>query len=562
MSRNNEKKKTSYERAKKEYLISNFKLQRLISYTNWLELNYPNKKTLNEQKKLSPSLKIKPKFSIIIPIYKTPLALLIECMDSALNQTYENFEVCVVDDNSQDKNIKRILNNYKEKYNSKIQLKFRTKNGHISIASNDAIDMANGDFIVLLDHDDILWPNALYELATAINNNPKANLIYTDEDKINKRNMHVHPFLKPEYNKLFLESCNYITHLAAIKTDLIKSLKGFRVGLDGAQDWDLFLRVSEKTSQIVHVPKILYSWRLSDASTSNNGFKSKPYAYEAQRKTIMEYCKRNDLKIKDAILPKGYVGWQLVYDLDNTQIGVVIAGNNSSASVYGIIRRIEDDAKKFGLETIYMINEKTIVEIKKIDKKLVTNLKIVSVNINTTSLTFSKVDDLINSKYILALSNIDDISGEEGWLNNAIGCASRNNTYAVALTIKNRDHSIHSSGLAYDQHGRAKKLLSGYIAGTDQRFDTMLFSCRYVEAPDIQGFLYRADRIPAKIKHHQVFSSHIECNKQHLKTVLSPYASLYLPNTAHTTSKLHANLPLSEYTGTDYLFSNTWNPQL
>src|SRR5581483_9651019 len=172
---------------------------------------------------------------------------------------------------------------------------------------NSAFELAGGEFIALLDHDDKLWPNALFEVVRAINEKPGADFIYSDEDKIDETGTkHSDPFFKPDWSPEFLRSINYITHFAVIKKSLVEKAGGFRVGYEGAQDWDLFLRVSRLTGKIFHVPAVLYSWRMSAASTAQAP-SSKDYAYVNQKKAL-----------KDDIKARGYqanLSWQIPFSM-------------------------------------------------------------------------------------------------------------------------------------------------------------------------------------------------------------------------------------------------------
>lgn len=232
-----------------------------------------------------------PLISILLPAYNTPESYLRECIESIIVQSYPKWELCIADDNSSDKSVVRIIDEYIKK-DKRIKLVKRPKNGHISKATNSALEIAKGDFVSLMDHDDILWPNALYETIVAIRNNPSVDLIYSDEDKIDGTGkLHSYPFLKPDFSPEFLESCNYITHFSTIRRTLMNEIGGFRAGYEGAQDWDLFIRIGEKTNHIIHLPKILYSWRIHENSTASDT-DAKPYVYEAQRKLLEDHIER------------------------------------------------------------------------------------------------------------------------------------------------------------------------------------------------------------------------------------------------------------------------------
>lgn len=273
----------------KNALFVEFSSNRLENYQ--FQNHYPSVADHMSQIKKSKFFKHRPLISIVMPTYNTPESFLRECIESVQLQSYDNWQLCIADDASTNTNVVKIIKEYADK-DSRIILVKRPKNGHISAATNSAIEVAKGEFISLLDHDDVLWPNALFEVASVINEHPDVDLIYTDEDKIDGLGTnHSYPFLKPDFSPEFLESCNYITHFSTIRTSLIRDISGFTLGTEGAQDWDLFIRIAEKTSQVIHIPKILYSWRIHEDSTAANT-DAKPYVYDAQLKLLNDHLKR------------------------------------------------------------------------------------------------------------------------------------------------------------------------------------------------------------------------------------------------------------------------------
>lgn len=233
-----------------------------------------------------------PLISILLPTYNTPETYLRECIDSIIIQSYPKWELCIADDHSSDENVLKIIREYQQ-HEKRIKVIERKSNGHISEATNSALEIATGDYVGLMDHDDVLWPNALYEFVSVIRNNPKVDFIYSDEDKIDGTGViHSYPFLKPDFSPEFLESCNYITHFSCMRSSVIRNVGGFRKGYEGAQDWDLFIRISEVTNNIFHIPKLLYSWRVHAASTASDT-DAKPYVYEAQLKLLKDHLTRS-----------------------------------------------------------------------------------------------------------------------------------------------------------------------------------------------------------------------------------------------------------------------------
>lgn len=236
-----------------------------------------------------------PLISIIVPTYNTDHYFLETMIQSVIAQRYVNWELILIDDHSLDGGVRRIIKKYAE-YDNRVRYKFLSKNQHISAATNAGIKIARGEYIGLLDHDDVIYPNTLAEFVKAINQNPNVKFIYSDEDKIvNKKR--VQPFFKPSWNLTLLHCVNYITHLAVIKKETLDKI-GYENGeYNGAQDWELFMRIGRNISsdEIVHIPIILYSWRMHPLSTSVN-LGVKPYVMEAQLKAV-----RDDLKERGLI---------------------------------------------------------------------------------------------------------------------------------------------------------------------------------------------------------------------------------------------------------------------
>lgn len=237
----------------------------------------------------------KPKISIILPTYNTEIKYLKQAVNSVKSQYYDNWELCIADDASDKNSVIDYLKTIEK--SEKIKIKYRSVNGHISEASNSSLQLATGEFIALMDHDDKLSPNALYEIAKVIINKPDVELIYSDEDKIDSENKRFDPYFKSEWNKDLLYSQNYISHLGVYKTELVRKIGGFRKGFEGSQDYDLLLRyinvINEKN--IIHIPKILYHWRAIKGSTALN-INAKNYAVEAGRKALEEHIYSTEIE--------------------------------------------------------------------------------------------------------------------------------------------------------------------------------------------------------------------------------------------------------------------------
>ena len=261
-------------------------------YQIWIQNNEPNELELIEQRKTK--FKIKPKFSIVVPMYNTPVNFFEELVNCLKEQTYSNWELCLADGSPErNKELENIIN--KEK---RIKYKFLNENKGISGNTNEALKLVTGDYILLVDHDDLIPIFCLYELAKTINKNPKVEFIYTDEDKIEGTKEHrCDPHFKPDFAIDTLRANNYITHLSVFKKQLMDKLGGFRDKYNGAQDFDIIIRATENTKNIIHIPKILYHWRVHPNSTAMVA-DAKPYAYEAGIKVIEDNLERQNLKAK------------------------------------------------------------------------------------------------------------------------------------------------------------------------------------------------------------------------------------------------------------------------
>ncbi|OCP10158.1 MULTISPECIES: glycosyltransferase [unclassified Ensifer] len=240
------------------------------------------------------------KVSILIPVYNTDPNFLRDCIKSVLNQSYTNVEVCIANDCSTKKSTLEILDWASD--DCRVKIAHREVNGHISAATNSALELATGEWIAMLDHDDLLHRHAISEIVAAIQEHPKAELIYSDEDKITAAGKRFSPFFKPDFSFDLLRSQNYLNHLTVYRASTIRALSGWRTGFEGSQDYDLNLRLVEclGSDQIVHIPKVLYHWRAVAGSVARAG-DQKPYALLSAKRALSEHSIRMGL---DAIVER------------------------------------------------------------------------------------------------------------------------------------------------------------------------------------------------------------------------------------------------------------------
>ena len=255
------------------------------NYKNWIKKNETDLYKFDESK-----IPYKPLISVVVPVYNVSTKMLKECIMSVLDQTYANWELCLADDASTMPEVRKCLKSFED--NTKIKIKYREKNGHISRCTNTAIKMATGEYIAFMDCDDVLAPNALYEVVKLLNQDKSLDFIYSDEDKLSEDGKHRHqPHFKPDWSPDTMMSLMYTCHLGVYRKRIGDELEWLRTGFEGAQDYDLTLRFTEKTKNIGHVTKILYHWRERKESTAINP-EAKGYIVDAARKTKEEALKR------------------------------------------------------------------------------------------------------------------------------------------------------------------------------------------------------------------------------------------------------------------------------
>lgn len=255
----------------------------------------------------------KPLISILMPTYNIEEKWLRACIESVLRQLYENWEFCIADDCSTKPHVRSVLEEYASS-DARIKIVFRETNGHISAATNSALEIATGEFCALLDNDDEISEHALYFVAREINLFPNAAMIYSDEDMIDENNRRYEPKFKPGFSLDLLYSLNFVTHLATYRTDVLRDINGFQIGCEGSQDYDLALRFIEQIDekQIRHIPHILYHWRAIKGSIALDS-NQKSYAHERARTAIASHLARTCAK---CVVKKGFAEFhRVIYDL-------------------------------------------------------------------------------------------------------------------------------------------------------------------------------------------------------------------------------------------------------
>lgn len=278
-----------------------------------------------------------PRFSVVTPVYRPTPDDLAATIRSVRDQDLDDWELILVDDASGDAEVTRVLHGASAA-DPRVHVIEREVNGHIVAASNDGLAAVNGQWVVLLDHDDLLTSNALAVLARTIDEHPDAGYVYSDEDKVDARGKYSDTFLKPDWSPERLRHQMYLGHLSAMRTDLVREVGGFHEGFDGSQDHDLALRVTERCKEVVHVPEVLYHWRIVPGSTAASA-REKDYATDAGVRAVQEHLRRIG-RGQDTVVPASVPHTYLTHRVLDPEllVSVVIPTCGSDGLVWGTKR--------------------------------------------------------------------------------------------------------------------------------------------------------------------------------------------------------------------------------
>ncbi|MEG5023672.1 tetratricopeptide repeat protein [Microcoleus sp. AT8-B5] len=420
------------------------------AYTKWRAKNSPREADLRKMAEILEIFNYKPLISIVMPAYNTPENYLQEAIESVLNQIYPYWELCIADDASTAPHVKQILQEYAAK-DSRIKVAYRTKNGHISHCSNSALELATGEFVSLLDHDDTLTPEALYEVVLLLNRHPEADMIYSDEDKIYQDQELINPFFKPEWSPDSFLSRMYTCHLGTYRRSLINEIGGFRPGFEGAQDYDLVLRFTEKTDKIFHIPKILYHWRMH-AGSAAGGVEAKPYAYDAGQKALQEAIERRGEPGKIERVPYFLGHFIARYKIaDYKRVSIIIPTRDLGDVLDNCLESIFTKSVYPNYEVIVIDNgsqeQHTAEILAKWTAKESARFKSYRLDI---PFNFSKINNYAASKaegdYLLFLNNDTEVITPD-WIDGMVEQAQRSSIGAVGNLLIYSDNKIQHAGV-------------------------------------------------------------------------------------------------------------------
>ena len=459
-----------------------------IDYKEWLEKNMPARQELDRQEKHK--FKYAPKISILVPVYNTPETFLRQMIESVQKQTYGNWELCIANANPANEQVKVILKEYTAN-DARVKVTDVPENEGIAQNTNKALEIADGTFIGLLDHDDVLAENALYEVVKELNKAVDTDVIYTDEDKVSTAmDEYFSPNFKPDFNLDMLRSNNYFCHFFVAKKELIETVGGFRGEYNGAQDYDLFLRCIEKAERIAHIPKILYHWRVHQESTADNPL-SKMYAYDAGQKAIEQHLKRCGVTA-EVSKTENLGFYRVKYQQEGSPlVSILIPNKDQKDTLDQCLKSIEARTDYENYEIIIIENNST--EQEKFEYyKQIKNPKIRVIEWKD-EFNYSAINNFgvrhAKGEYLLFLNNDIEVINSD-WLGEMLSNCQREEVGAVGAKLYYPDNTVQHAGVIVGIGGVAgsvfvglKRGYTGYMhrASIQQNLSAVTAACMMVK---------------------------------------------------------------------------------
>jgi GT2 family glycosyltransferase len=434
-------------------------------YERWIEeFERPDDRLIELQ---IANIQVRPLISIIMPVYNTDPRELTAAIQSVLDQSIGNWELCIADDGSSESEPKEILKHFAAQ-DSRIKVAFQERRGGISRASNAALQMSTGDYVCWLDHDDTLAPHALAYICEALYRSGEADLLYSDEDKIDRAGNRFDPFFKPEWSPDLLLSENYLCHLLVLRRDLLARIGDFNSDCDGSQDYDLILRATAEAKKIRHIPKVLYHWRAGLASTAS-GAGNKQYALDAAREALQRHCDRisNQMRVEATAISGR---WRVRYPIpEGSRVSIIICSGGKVEVLRTNLTSLFDKTTYPDYEVVIVDNSKG-GSIEKLVRSFQTGSRTLRyIDSRNQPFNFSKLNNsaarACESPVLLFLNDDTSVITSD-WLESMVELAARPEVGAVGAKLLYPGGIIQHAGIVmglYDNCGHAFKGLDGHV---------------------------------------------------------------------------------------------------
>lgn len=428
-------------------------------YARWFERHRVTAEQAVMMREQIRDFAIRPWFSIVTPVFNTPVQWLDEAVESVRSQVYGKWELILVDDHSTDPATLELLRELPTR-DERIIVQTLAQRGGISAASNRGLEVARGDWIGFLDHDDVLEPDALFQHVKLIQQHPDADLVYSDEDKLTESGLDA-PIMKPDWSPDFFTACNYICHFTVIRAALLADIGGFRSQFDGAQDYDLFFRVAERTTRIFHVPRVLYHWRRSEASTADN-IRRKPQSLETGRLAVESHLRRCGKEGHVTVDWRNH-GYRVRRDITHPKkISIIIPVRDRIDLLRRCIDSIHARTAYDAYEIVVVDNDSASDEARDYFAKFKHRLLRYSGPFNYSAINNFAVQQT-DSPWLLFLNN-DTEAIEPGWLAAMVEHVQQPEVGAVGPRLLYPDDTVQHAGIVVGVGGIAEHAFRGFPA--------------------------------------------------------------------------------------------------
>lgn len=503
-----------------------------VPYGPWYEAYVPDEAALEKQR--HHHFEYSPLISVAVPAYRTPEKFLVQMIDSLLAQTYGNWELCIANGSPEDGAMKKVLEEYTKK-DSRIRVSELTENKGIAGNTNAALEMARGEFVGLLDHDDLLAPNALYEIVRALDEDRTLDAVYTDEDKVTTElDEHFQPHLKPDFNLDLLRSNNYICHFFVVRRSIVQKVGGFRQEFDGAQDHDFIFRCIETAEKVGHIPEILYHWRTHKASTADNPA-SKMYAFDAGKRAIEAHLKRTGTEGTVSHTPDlGF--FRVKYPVQGQPlVSIIIPNKDEKETLKACIDSIREKTEYPNYEIIIVENNSTTDEIFQYYKELSQDPRIRLLRWKK-EFNYSAINNYgvrhANGEYLLFLNN-DVTVITPGWIKELLGVCQRPEVGAAGVKLIYPDETIQHAGCVIGLGGIAGHMFvdmpanrTGYLhkASILQDMSAVTAACMMMKRTAFEEAGGFTEKLSVAFNDVDLC---LKVRKNHKLIVYDPYVQLY-----------------------------------
>ena len=503
-----------------------------VPYGPWYEAYVPDEAALEKQR--HHHFEYSPLISVAVPAYRTPEKFLAQMIDSLLAQTYGNWELCIANGSPEDSAMKKVLEEYTKK-DSRIRVSELTENKGIAGNTNAALEMTQGEFVGLLDHDDLLAPNALYEIVRALDEDRNLDAVYTDEDKVTTElDEHFQPHLKPDFNLDLLRSNNYICHFFVVRRSIVQKVGGFCQEFDGAQDHDFIFRCIETAEKVGHIPEILYHWRTHKASTADNPA-SKMYAFDAGKRAIEAHLKRTGTEGIVSHTPDlGF--FRVKYPVQGQPlVSVIIPNKDEKETLKACIDSIREKTEYPNYEIIIVENNSTTDEIFQYYKELSQDPRIRLLRWKK-EFNYSAINNYgvrhANGEYLLFLNN-DVTVITPGWIKELLGVCQRPEVGAAGVKLIYPDNTIQHAGCVIGLGGIAGHMFvdmpanrTGYLhkASILQDMSAVTAACMMMKRTAFEEAGGFTEKLSVAFNDVDLC---LKVRKNHKLIVYDPYVQLY-----------------------------------